>query len=84
VKGPVISLFNAVKAILGDIQVIAEDLGIITAEVDNLREQLGFPGVRIVPMAFGSDPKAIGYRPHNHIVNCAAYTAANDHSTKVG
>ncbi|MFC1968445.1 4-alpha-glucanotransferase [Chloroflexota bacterium] len=84
VKGPAIALFNAVKAALGDVQMIAEDLGVITPEVDNLREQLGFPGMRILQMAFGSDPKAPEYRPHNHIVNCAVYTATHDHNTTVG
>ena len=63
---------------------IAEDLGVITPEVDNLREQAGFPGMRILQMAFGSDPKAPEYRPHNHIVNCAVYTATHDHNTTVG
>jgi len=84
VKGPAIALFNAVKDALGDIQLIAEDLGIITPEVDNLREQLGLPGMRILQMAFGNDPKAPEYRPHNHIVNCAVYTATHDHNTTVG
>jgi 4-alpha-glucanotransferase len=84
VKGPGIALFNAVKAALGDVPMIAEDLGIITPEVDNLREQLGLPGMRILQMAFGSDPKAPEYRPHNHIVNCAVYTATHDHNTTVG
>ncbi len=84
VKGPAIALFNAVKGALGDVQMIAEDLGIITPEVDNLREQLGLPGMRILQMAFGGDPKAQEYRPHNHIVNCAVYTATHDHNTTVG
>jgi 4-alpha-glucanotransferase len=84
VKGPAIALFNAVKDALGNVPMIAEDLGIITPEVDNLREQLGFPGMRILQMAFGNDPKAAEYRPHNHIVNCAVYTATHDHNTTVG
>jgi 4-alpha-glucanotransferase len=84
VKGPGIALFNAVRAVLGDLPMIAEDLGIITTEVDNLREQLGLPGMRILQMAFGNDLKAPEYRPHNHIVNCAVYTATHDHNTTVG
>ncbi|MFC1892620.1 4-alpha-glucanotransferase [Chloroflexota bacterium] len=84
VKGPGIALFNAVKAALGDVQMIAEDLGVITPEVDNLREQLGFPGMRILQMAFGSDQKAPDYRPHNHVRNCVVYTATHDHNTTVG
>jgi len=84
VKGPGIALFNAIKLAIGDVQMIAEDLGIITPEVDNLRDELGFPGMRILQMAFGNDPKASGYRPHNHVVNCAVYTATHDHNTTVG
>jgi 4-alpha-glucanotransferase len=84
VKGPARALFYAIKDALGDIQMIAEDLGIITTEVDNLREQLGLPGMRILQMAFGNDPKAPQYRPHNHIVSCAVYTATHDHNTTVG
>lgn len=84
VKGPADDLFVAAKEALGELNVIAEDLGVITAEVDALRERLGFPGMRILQVAFGSDPKASEYRPHNYIRNCAAYTATHDHNTTVG
>ncbi len=84
VKGPGIVLFNALKAVLGGVQMIAEDLGVITPEVDTLRDQLGFPGMRILQMAFGNDPKAPEYRPHRHIRNCVVYTATHDHNTTVG
>lgn len=84
VKGPGIELFKAVKDVLGDVRMIAEDLGVITPQVDTLREQLGLPGMRILQMAFGNDPKASEYRPHRHIVNCAVYTATHDHNTTVG
>jgi len=84
VKGPDIGLFNAIKSALGDLPMIAEDLGVITPEVDALREQLGFPGMRILQMAFGNDPKATEYRPHNHIRNCVVYTTTHDHNTTVG
>jgi 4-alpha-glucanotransferase len=84
VKGPGIALFNAVKTAFGPLQIIAEDLGVITPEVDILRDQLGFPGMRILQMAFGKDPKAPEYRSHNHIKNCAVYTATHDHNTTVG
>jgi 4-alpha-glucanotransferase len=84
VKGPGAALFNAVKGALGDIQVIAEDLGLITPEVDALRDQFGFPGMRVLQMAFGNDPKAPDYRPHNHTRHSAVYTATHDHNTTVG
>jgi 4-alpha-glucanotransferase len=84
VKGPGIDLFRAVRSELGDVEMIAEDLGVITPEVDTLRDELQFPGMRILQMAFGNDPKAPEYRPHRHIYNCAVYTATHDHNTTVG
>ena len=84
VKGPGAELFNAIKAELGDIRVIAEDLGVITPEVDNLRDEMGFPGMRILQMAFGKDAKSMQYRPHNYIWNCVVYTATHDHNTTIG
>ena len=70
VKGPGRKLFDAVRDALGDVSMIAEDLGVITPEVDALRDDLGYPGMRILQMAFGTDSKASEYRPHNHIHNC--------------
>jgi len=84
VKGPGVELFNSVHHALGALPILAEDLGVITPEVDALREQLGFPGMRILQMAFGNDPKAPTYRPHNHIQHCVIYTATHDHNTTVG
>ncbi|MGD9851586.1 MAG: 4-alpha-glucanotransferase [Nitrospirales bacterium] len=84
VKGPGAELFAAVKAALGDLPVIAEDLGVITPEVETLRDTFGFPGMRILQMAFGRDPKAHSYRPHYYIQNCIVYTATHDHNTTVG
>jgi 4-alpha-glucanotransferase len=52
--------------------------------VDKLRDDLGYPGMRILQMAFGNDPKASEYRPHNHSRNCVVYTATHDHNTTVG
>lgn len=84
VKGPGAELFSAVKSALGDLAVIAEDLGVITPEVEVLRDTFGFPGMRILQMAFGRDPKAHTYRPHQYIHNCIVYTATHDHNTTVG
>ena len=49
-----------------------------------MRDRLELPGMRILQMAFGSDPKASEYRPHNHIQNCVVYTATHDHNTTKG
>lgn len=84
VKGPGAALFEAVQKTLGNINVIAEDLGVITPEVDALRDHLGFPGMRVLQMAFGNDPKAQEYRPHNHVKNCVVYTGTHDNDTTVG
>jgi 4-alpha-glucanotransferase len=84
VKGPGVALFNAVKAALGEIHVIAEDLGVITPEVDNLREQLGFPGMRVLQFAFGDDSNAQEYSPHIHNRNSVVYTGTHDNNTAVG
>ena len=84
VKGPGAELFSAVKTALGDLSVIAEDLGVITPEVEALRDEFGFPGMRILQMAFGRDPKAHSYRPHCYSQNCIVYTATHDHNTTVG
>lgn len=84
VKGPGARLFEAVKKALGDLPLIAEDLGLITFEVDALREHLGLPGMKVLQMAFSSDPKAREYLPHNHVRNCVVYTATHDQNTTVG
>ena len=84
VKGPGRDLFDAIKRELGEVPMIAEDLGVITPEVDALREQLRIPGMRILQMAFGTDPKAPEYRPHRHVRDCVVYTATHDHNTSAG
>ena len=83
-KGPGVALFKAIEAAMGKVAVIAEDLGVITPEVDALRDRLGFPGMRVLQMAFGNDPKAPEYRPHNHVRDSVVYTATHDHNTTVG
>lgn len=88
VRGPGAELFHVVRSALGQLgmplRIIAEDLGVITSQVDALREELEFPGMRVLQMAFGKEPKAPEYRPHNHIFNSAVYTATHDHNTTVG
>jgi 4-alpha-glucanotransferase len=88
VRGPGAGVFTTVRAALEErgiaLRIIAEDLGVITARVDALREELGFPGMRVLQMAFGNEPKAPEYRPHNHVPNSAVYTATHDHNTTRG
>jgi 4-alpha-glucanotransferase len=84
VPGPGAALFEAIKNALGDVPIIAEDLGLITPEVDALRERLGLPGMRVLQFAFGTDAKANDYRPHNYPRHCVVYTGTHDNNTTIG
>jgi 4-alpha-glucanotransferase len=83
VPGPGAKFFEAVQTALGTLPIIAEDLGMITPEVDVLRDQLGFPGMRVLQFAFGSDQKG-NYKPHNYPRNCVVYTGTHDNNTTIG
>ena len=76
-------LFISLKRALGDLPVIAEDLGVITPDVEELRDGFGFPGLRILQYAFGGDAKNHDL-PHNYVRNCVAYTGTHDNDTTVG
>lgn len=80
IKGPGMKLFNAIKEEFGNINIIAEDLGILTEEVVEFREKTGFPGMKVLQFAFSGDNKN-AYLPHNHILNCVAYTGTHDNDT---
>ena len=76
-------LFNAIRSALGELPLIAEDLGVITPDVESLRDQFGFPGMRILQYAFGGDAKNHDL-PHNYLPNSVAYTGTHDNDTTVG
>ncbi len=63
--------------------IIAEDLGVITDDVEALRDKFGFPGMKILQFAFDSDAKN-PYLPHNHVCNSVVYTGTHDNDTTVG
>ncbi len=84
VDGPREQIFDAMIEELGDLPIIAEDLGIITPEVEALRDRYRFPGMRILQFAFGNDAKAGDYRPENYPRNCVVYTGTHDNDTTVG
>ncbi len=84
VKGPGAALFRAAKAELGDLPFVAENLGVITAEVEAIREEFGFPGMAVLQFAFGTDPQAPTFRPHNFPREVVAYTGTHDNDTTVG
>src|SRR6266404_2544489 len=82
-RGPGAELFRAVEHALGDLPVIAEDLGVITPAVTRLRDELGLPGMVVLHWAFGGsavNPHALG----NHRVNQVVYTSTHDTDTTVG
>jgi 4-alpha-glucanotransferase len=83
VKGPGADLFKAVQAALGELPVIAEDLGVITPDVDALREQFDLPGMKILQFAFASVPED-PFLPHNYPPNCVVYTGTHDNDTVRG
>ena len=62
---------------------LAEDLGIITPEVEALRDKFQFPGMRILLFAFAEDAKN-PYLPHNYVHNCAVYVGTHDNDTAIG
>ncbi len=83
VKGPGTDLFDHLKKAFGTLPLIAEDLGIITAEVDALRNAFDLPGMRILQFAFFGDPKD-RYLPHNYDRNTVVYTGTHDNDTTRG
>jgi 4-alpha-glucanotransferase len=83
VKGPQDDFFQVLRARLGDLPFIAEDLGMITPEVHALRQRLGVPGMKVLQFGF-SDPGAHIYLPHNFAPNCVVYTGTHDNDTTVG
>lgn len=83
VEAPGRELFTAIRNALGELPIIAEDLGVITPDVVALRDEFGFPGMRILQFAFGDDTTNHDL-PHNYVPNVAAYTGTHDNDTTVG
>mgnify|MGYP005845219981 CR=1 FL=1 len=82
--GPGADLFTAVLAAVPGLQLIAEDLGVLTPEVEALRDRFGLPGMRILQFAFGPGPEGEKARPHNFPRRCIAYTGTHDNDTSIG
>jgi 4-alpha-glucanotransferase len=83
VKGPGHELFTALRNALGELPLIAEDLGMITPAVERLRDELSLPGMRIMQFGFG-DRGAHIYLPHSFIRNTVVYTGTHDNDTTLG
>ena len=76
-------LFTTLRHRFGELPIIAEDLGVITPDVEALRDEFQFPGMRVLQFAFRGDSKTIDL-PHNYIRNCVVYTGTHDNDTSVG
>lgn len=92
-KGPGIGLFDAIKAAIGEkgvLPLIAEDLGVITDEVRALRDETGFPGMKVLQFGFDKNERNAGalknvFLPHNYeTTNCVVYTGTHDNDTTQG
>ena len=83
VKGPAMTLFKEIKKKLGDINVIAEDLGFLTDEVIEFLDETGYPGMKILEFAFSGEGSN-DYLPQNYERNCIAYTGTHDNDTFLG
>ena len=83
VKVPGEALFDTLVDRFGKLPLVAEDLGIITPEVESLRDRYGLPGMKILQFAFEGGP-ANPYLPHNHLPNSVVYTGTHDNDTTVG
>ena len=83
IKGPGMKLINALREVCGDKLLIAEDLGDITPEVEQLVKDSGCPGMRVLQFGFLGDPDS-SHLPHNYPANCIAYTGTHDNNTLLG
>lgn len=80
VKGPGMKLFNKIKEELGEIEIIAEDLGFLTKEVVDFRIASGYPGMKVLQFAFDTREES-EHLPHNYDKNCVVYTGTHDNAT---
>jgi len=83
IKSPGLELFQAIKSACPEAKIVAEDLGIITPEVEALRKKTGLPGMAVLQFAFGGDDTN-AYLPHNITKNTVVYTGTHDNDTTIG
>ncbi len=80
---PGLKLFEAIREACPEAKLVAEDLGIITDEVNELRQATGLPGMAVLQFAFGGEADN-AYLPHNYDRNCVAYSGTHDNDTSIG
>ncbi len=83
IKAPGEKFFNSIKKSLGELPIIAEDLGVITESVEKLRDQFDFPGIKILQFGIGEYGDA-NFLPHNYVKNCVVHTGSHDNETTNG
>lgn len=83
VPGPGEPFFRALSAAHGAMPLVVEDLGVITPDVEQLRDALGYPGMKVLQFAYGGDPEN-RYLPHNYERNFVVYTGTHDNDTTEG
>ncbi len=81
-QGPSMKLFDAINNALGDVNLVAEDLGFLTDEVKAMLRDAGYPGMNVLEFAFGGDDS--GYLPHNYVKNSVVYIGTHDNETALG
>lgn len=84
VKGPGADLFRVMSAELGPLPIVAENLGLITPEVEALRKQLKYPGMSVLQFAFGKEGSGKEHQPHRFTTNHVVYTGTHDNDTALG
>ncbi|MBQ8786046.1 MAG: 4-alpha-glucanotransferase [Oscillospiraceae bacterium] len=80
--GPSMKLFKAIRAELGNVNLVAEDLGFLTADVKKMLKESGFPGMNVLEFAFGGEDS--NYLPHNYVRNSVVYIGTHDNDTAIG
>ncbi|SFC35334.1 4-alpha-glucanotransferase/malto-oligosyltrehalose synthase,TIGR02401 [Parapedobacter composti] len=83
-EGPGMALFNAVKAVMGNLPFVAEDLGDIHEGIYQFRDELGIPGMKVLQFAFGGDVGTNIHAPHHHSQNDVVFTGTHDNNTVAG
>ncbi len=82
--GPGLAFFEAVRKALGEKDIIAEDLGFLTPSVRQLVQDTGYPGMKVLELAFDSRDATDDYLPHRYTPRCVAYTGTHDNDTIQG
>jgi 4-alpha-glucanotransferase len=82
--GPGRAFFHAVREEMGSVPLIAEDLGLITPDVEALRDEFELPGMRVMQFGFDADPASEKHLPHRFVNHCVAYTGTHDNDTTCG